>query len=209
MFGWLFGKGDVEKLKEETKKSFNAVKSDFEQVSNWIDHLEESDKQLFEIIKQLREELSTVKDELEQTKEVVSLMGAEGEFKQVFKKPTGVYKQTAVEGVGNAVQTAVQTGNFYDIFNSLSANERVIVFTLMNAGEGMKMSYEDLALLLGKEKSTIRGQINAIKQKSEGLIMEYSEKNGKKRVYVPEEVREKLQKYAKVRVKKEKKDEKN
>jgi hypothetical protein len=62
---------------------------------------------------------------------------------------------------------------------------------------------------LGKEKSTIRGQINAIKQKSEGLIMEYFEKNGKKRVYVPEEVREKLQKYAKVRVKKEKKDEKN
>jgi len=47
-----------------------------------------------------------------------------------------------------------------------------------------------------------RGQINSIKQKSEGLIEEIVEKNGKKRVYVPEKVREKLLKYAKVRVRK-------
>ena len=66
----------------------------------------------------------------------------------------------------------------------------------------MKLSYEDLALLLGKERSTIRGQINAIKQKSEGLIYEMSEKNGKKRVFVPDEIKEKLAKYAKVRVSK-------
>jgi hypothetical protein len=63
----------------------------------------------------------------------------------------------------------------------------------------MKLSYEDIALLLGKDKSTIRGQINAIKQKSEGLIEEMSEKNGKKRVFIPEEIKQKLQKYAKVR----------
>jgi chromosome segregation and condensation protein ScpB len=69
----------------------------------------------------------------------------------------------------------------------------------------MKLSYEDLALLLGKEKSTIRGQVNAIKQKKEGLIEEISEKNGKKRVYVPEEIKEKLAKYAKVRVGKKRK----
>jgi len=74
-----------------------------------------------------------------------------------------------------------------------------LVFTLMNSD--MKLSYEDLALLLGKERSTIRGQINSIKQKSPGIIEEITEKSGKKRVFVPEEIREKLKKYAKVRVK--------
>ena len=63
----------------------------------------------------------------------------------------------------------------------------------------MKLSYEDLALLLGKERSTIRGQINSIKQKSEGLIKEFSEKNGKKRIYIEEEIKAKMQKYARAR----------
>ena len=65
--------------------------------------------------------------------------------------------------------------------------------------EREKLSYEDLALLLGKERSTIRGQVNAIKQKSEGLIQEIVEANGKKRIFVPEEIRSKMQKYAKSR----------
>jgi len=118
--------------------------------------------------------------------------------KQLFKKLPVLDKQVPVEGVQKVVQTAVQTGNFYDILRGLSANERLLMFTMMNSD--MKLSYEDLALLLGKERSTIRGQVNAIKQKSEGLIQEISEKNGKKRVFVPENVREKMQKYAKVRV---------
>ncbi|MBA7685000.1 hypothetical protein ES703_93413 [subsurface metagenome] len=64
----------------------------------------------------------------------------------------------------------------------------------------MKLSYDDLAAILGKERSTIRGQINAIKQKSDGLIEELIEKNGKKRVYIKENVKEKMLKKSKVRV---------
>jgi len=56
--------------------------------------------------------------------------------------------------------------------------------------------------MLGKEKSTMRGQINSIKQKSVGLIEEIIEVNGRKRVFIPEEIKEKLLKKAKVRVKK-------
>jgi len=56
-------------------------------------------------------------------------------------------------------------------------------------------------MLLGKERATIRGQVNGIKQKVPGIIEEIIEKNGKKRVFVIPEVREKLSKYAKVRVK--------
>ena len=133
-------------------------------------------------------------------REGVEIAVEEEKNKQVFKKLPVLDKQTGVSGVQKAVQTAVQTGNFYDILKGLSANERLVVFTLMNSD--MKLSYEDLAMLLGKERSTVRGQINSIKQKTEGLIEEISEKNGKKRVYVPEEIRQKLQKYAKVRVEK-------
>jgi hypothetical protein len=69
----------------------------------------------------------------------------------------------------------------------------------------MKLSYEDIAALLGKEKSTIRGQINAIKQKNEGLIEEYREVSGKKRIYIPEEVKGKIMKTVKLKVNGQKK----
>ena len=79
------------------------------------------------------------------------------------------------------------------------------ILTYKGVNNDLKLSYEDLAAMLGKTKSTIRGQINSIKQKSEGVIEEYTEKNGKKRVYIPEETKEKLLKKAKVRVQIDKK----
>ena len=50
-----------------------------------------------------------------------------------------------------------------------------------------------------------RGHINRIKQKGNGMIEEAIEKNGKKRVYIPEEIKEKLLKKVKVRQKEQKK----
>ena len=67
----------------------------------------------------------------------------------------------------------------------------------------LKLSYDDLAAMTGKSRATIRGQINSIKQKSEGLVEEIIEKNGKKRVFVPENIKEKLLKNVKVRVSRE------
>lgn len=205
MFGWFSKKRDVEKLEEHTKKGFSSVKKDLENVGAWIKHLDSKDKQLFDILNELKIEISSIKDEIEGIKEGVSLIDYEVKSKQLSKKTAVLAKQTAVPFVQESVQTPVQTANFYDILQGLSANERLLVFTLMNAGEGMKLSYEDLARLLGKERSTIRGQINAIKQKSEGLILELVEPNGKKRVYISEEVRNKLLKYAKVRASEKKK----
>lgn len=201
MFEWLFGKSN-KKLEEETRKSFSAVKEDINSVGKWIKHLDSQDKQLFDALFSIREELSSIRDDIASLREGVELVSDGEKDKQVFKKLPVLGKQTAVEAVQEAVQTPVQTGNFYDIFKGLTSNERLVLFTLLNAEGEMKLSYEDLARLLGKERSTIRGQINAIKQKSEGLIMEITEKNGKKRVFIPEEIKEKLQKYAKVRVKK-------
>lgn len=202
MFRWLFG-NSKRNNDEEIKKGFSVVKHDIEVVGKWIKHLDWRDKQLFDAVSEIEQDLSTIKEEVRELQERAERLSSGVGEQQLFEK-TAVYdKQTAVEGVGNAVQTAVQTGSFYNIFKNLSANERVVLFTVMNSD--MKLSYEDLALLLGKERSTVRGQVNAIKQKCEGLIQEMTEKNGKKRVFVPEEIKEKLAKYAKVRVMKGKK----
>jgi len=207
MFGWLFG-NRTKIIEEKAKEGFEAVRKDYERVGTWIKHLDERDKQLFDIIQSLKIELSSIREEIEGVKEAVSLVDFETKNKQLFKKSAVLHKQTAVGVVGEPVQTAVQTGNLYQILQNLTSNERLVVFTLLNAGEGMKLSYEDLARLLGKERSTVRGQINMIKQKSEGLIQEIVEPNGKKRVHIDEEVRVKLLKYAKVRVKEDKKPKK-
>lgn len=199
MFGWFSGK-KVKQVEEETRKGFSEVKKDIDVVGKWIKHLNVKDKQLFDLVFALQKDLSSVYDEIRSLREGLDLVSEVREDKQLFKKLPVLDKQTGVGGVQKAVQTAVQTGNFYDIFKNLTSHERLVVMALMN--NDMRLSYEDLALLLGKERSTIRGQINSIKQKCEGLIEEIVEKNGKKRVFIPLEIREKLAKYAKVRVKK-------
>lgn len=204
MFEWLFG-NKTRMLEEETKKGFSAVKDDIDKIGKWIKHLDNGDEQLFEMVSLLKGELSTMKRDISELRELIE-QGVEIKgHKQLFKKLPVVGKQVVVVGVQEGVQTAVQTGNFYGILRSLTSNERLIVFTLLNSENEMKLSYEDLALVLGKERATIRGQINAIKQKCEGLIEEITEKNGKKRVYIAKGVREKLLRYAKVRVRGSKK----
>jgi len=200
MFNWIFRK-TRKKIEEETRKAFSTVKEDMNSLGTWVKHLHGQDKQLFDLVSGLKEEISTIKDEISSLREGMTLTAEHARNKQLFKKMGVLGKQTAVLDVQEAVQTPVQTGNIYDILRGLSSNERLLVFTLLNAEEGMKLSYEDLAMLLGKERATIRGQVNGIKQKVPGIIEEIIEKNGKKRVFVIPEVREKLSKYAKVRVK--------
>jgi len=200
---WFFKKRkEVDEVKEETKKGFDSVKKDILSLSEWVKHLNsEKEKQKIDI-EMIKENLSSIKEDLEGMKNVLSIMN-ELKNKQVFKTPKQVFeKQTGVYAVQTGVQTGVQTPNL----SQFSVTERAILWVLLNSE--VKLSYEDVAALLGKEKSTIRGQINSIKQKSESLINEEIEKNGKKRIYIPEEVKEKLLKKVKVRVK-NKKEEKN
>jgi len=205
MFWSLFKKRD-NSFEEEIKKSFSKVKEDMNAFGKWIKHLDVRDKHLFNEINEIKHNLSMIKKEMAFLQEMFNEEIVLRKDKQVFKKSAVYDKQTSVYPVENAVQTPVQTDNFYEIFKNLSSNEKVILFTLLNSE--MKLSYEDLSLMLGKERSTIRGQINSIKQKTQGILEEITEKNGKKRVFIPEEIKEKLAKYAKVRLKsKEKKKE--
>ena len=203
---WFFRKrGEVENIKEETKHSFNAVKKEIENVSGWIKHLDDQDKIQTQEIEDIKDILSSIQENIEGIKNAFSFMEENQKddfFNRLFKQPRGVFnKQTAVQGVQTPVQTAVQTARF-DYFRGFSVMERAIVWVLLNTE--LKLSYDDIAAMLGKSRSTIRGQINSIKQKSEGMIEEQIETNGKKRVYIPEQIKEKLLKSVKVRVKTEK-----
>lgn len=197
---WLFGgKKEVESIKEETRKGFENVKKDVASVSGWITHLDSEKNLQKRDIKDLKDSLSSVQEEVEGIKNIINVMN-EIKSNRVFKTPKQLFKkQTGVYAVQTGVQTAVQTPNL----EQFSITERAILWILLNTD--MKLSYEDIAAVLGKEKTTIRGQINSIKQKSNGLIQEIIEKSGKKRIFIPEEIKEKLVKKPKMSVKRKKK----
>ncbi len=199
MFGWFLRKKEVENLKEDTKKGFESVKKDINSISTWIKHLHSEKNLQKKDVEDIKSILSSINNDLDGLKNVVSIMTElkpRGQYqtpKQVFSKQTGVY------AVRTPVQTPVQTPNF-DLF---SVTERAILWVVLNSD--LKLSYDDLAAILGKERSTIRGHLNRIKQKSPGLLEEVIEKNGKKRIFIPEEMKEKLLKKTKVRVNEPKK----
>ncbi len=200
---WIFKiKKKLDETKKETKKGFNEVKKDMLLIGDWIKHLDSEKKTHKKEIETLKEDFSSLKGELENLKNLFSTFNnplLNNSSKKLFKTNSQLLnKQTAVYPVQTGVQTGVQTPNL----SNFSVTERAILFILLNTD--MKLSYEDLSAMLNKEKSTIRGQINTIKSKSESLIEEIVEKNGKKRIYIPEKTKEKLLKKQKVRIKKEK-----
>jgi len=194
MFNWFSRKKGVKELKEETKRSFESVKKDITSINNLIKYLDSEKNIQKKGLEDLREILSSIKEEFEEIKNIISISGGL-KINKMFKTPKQLFnKQTAVYAVQTGVQTGVQTPNL----DQFSITERAILWVLLNSD--MKLSYNDLAAILGKERSTIRGQINAIKQKSNGLIEESIEKNGKKRMYIQENAKEKMLKKSKVRV---------
>jgi hypothetical protein len=200
MFDWLFGKKDVKRVEDDTKKGFEGVKKDVTALTGWIKHLNSEMNTQRKELEDIKVFLSSIQEDVEGVKNIVSII-TEVKPNKVFKTPKQVFnKQTGVYPVQTGVQTGVQTPNL----NQFSVTERAILLILLNTD--MKLSYEDLAAMLGKEKSTIRGQINSIKQKSEGFIEELMEKSGKKRVFIPEEMKGKVLKKSKVRVNKAKKE---
>jgi hypothetical protein len=200
---WFSRKKEINNLKKDAKSSFDSVKKDINAINGWINFLESEKNNHKKHIEDIREDLSSIKEEISNLKNIISFMG-EVKINQTSKTHKQLFnKQTAVYPVQTAVQTAVQTPNL----SHFSITERAILWVLLNTD--MKLSYDDIAAMLGKERSTIRGQINTIKQKSENLIEEEIERNGKKRVFIPEEMKEKMLKKTKVRVKEREKDNKS
>jgi len=193
---WLFGhKKRVDKLRTEVQDSFENVKKDFNKVGEWIKHLDDKHLSHTDDIGGIKNQLLTIHEDLNEIRDFVSFFGTQMRAVPSKQSRTAGDKQGSRADVRTPVRTAVQT----DILEDLTVMERGIVWALLNAE--MKLSHEDLAALLGKDKSTIRGQINSIKQKRKGLVEEFREANGKKRLFIPEEVASLVVKSVKVRLK--------
>ena len=201
MFGWIFGrKKEITEIKDLMKDSFDRVKQDIDSVGKWIKHFDDKHTYHDSRFSDVHGRLSSIESELEEIKNALSLMDFDV-LKKVLRPSKQLFnKQPAVEGVQTPVQTPVQTGEITNL-SSFSVMERALIYVLLNTD--MKLSYDDLAAMLGKRRATVRGQINSIKQKSEGLVEELIERNGKKRLFIPEHIKEKLLKNVKVSVNKQ------
>jgi DNA-directed RNA polymerase specialized sigma24 family protein len=198
MLEWLFGKVKKEEFehhKGAMQTALNNVKQDFADVGKWIKHLHEADSGLKSDVEVIMSEIATIKNDVEEIKKMLS-EDEPVKIQPLFKqRQTARGKQTAVEGVQTAVQTAVQAA----FLTKLSISEKAIVGILLQSD--LKLSYEDLATMLGKDTATIRGQVNSVKQKCAGLVEEQIENNGKKRLFIPDKIREIMLKRVKVRQK--------
>ena len=89
MFWLLTGKREVEKIKDDTKKSFDSVKKDISSVSEWIKHLD-SEKNLHKKdIEEIKGVLTSIKEDITELKNVVSVMN-ELKTNRVFKTARSV-----------------------------------------------------------------------------------------------------------------------
>jgi biotin operon repressor len=191
----LFGqKKDISKLKLEVLDSFDNVKKDFNKIGEWIKHLDDKHMSHEDEVSNIRDQLLSIQGDIIEIKDFISFFGPQLSRQLSKQQQTGGDKQASSIAVRTVVQTAVQT----DILDNLTVMERAIVWALLNSD--MKLSYEDLAALLGKSKSTIRGQINNIKQKGD-IILEEQGAGGKKRLYVPDKTKNIIVKSLKVKVK--------
>ena len=194
-FLW-FGRKKKEHSDEKITHSFESVKQDISKISTWIKHLSAKDSSHEGKIDGIYNEILEIKQDIDGIKQFVSFFDTRVASRVFKQNSTAVDKHTRVEGVQTAVYTAVQTA----FLRGLTQNERVILWVLLNAEQ--KLSCEDVAVLLGKDKSTVRSQINNIKQKNESWIAEFIEKSGKKRYYVDEKMRDLLLKNMKVKSRK-------
>ena len=194
MWSFFGHKKKIEKLRDDVQDSFGHVKKDFNKVGEWITHLDGKHTKQEDDILNIKNQLLDIQNDILEIKDFISFFGPQ----MSKQKQTSTIKQTSQ----SVVQTDVQT----DVLSNLTVMERGIIWALLNSE--MKLSYEDLAALLGKNKSTIRGQINTIKQKNYNLIMESREFSGKKRLYVPDEIKDSIIKSVKIKVSQSKKGKK-
>ena len=185
MVWWPFKKKDAaDSIKQEFDDSLKNVQKDIKKAADWITHLHSKGNNHDDVLNNIDNRLEILENDVLEIKNFVSFFGSKMS-KQLSKQQQTLFdKQTAVEGVATPVQTLVQTA----FLGNLTMSERTAVWVLLNTD--MKLSCEDIAAVLNKDKSTIRGQINNIKQKSEGLISETLEGTGKKRFFIDEGKRE-------------------
>jgi DNA-binding CsgD family transcriptional regulator len=179
---WFFRRKDgmidkkISELDDKIENSFFNVRNDMENLIKWINHFHNKHRGHDNELENIKFRLEDVEKKLEYIWTTV----------QTAVQTNKVSKQIKTDV--RPKQMSVQK-NLQDL-RSLTVMERAVVWVLLNTD--LKMSYDDLCVVLGKDKSTLRGQINNIKQKNESLIKEYIEKNGKKRFYIDEKLKNEI-----------------
>jgi hypothetical protein len=189
----LFGnKKRVDILREEVQESFKHVRKDVNKIGEWIKYIDEKELKKETTLQDISDRIEAIETKLEEMQIAQTFVG------QINTKhtQTNTKQQTHNETRQTDNQTTVQTSDL----DKLTVMERAVVWALVNSE--LKLSYEDIGSLLGKDKSTIRGQVNSIKQKIPQVISVVQEQNGKKRLYIAEEVKENVIKKAKMKIKK-------
>ncbi|MDD5177910.1 MAG: hypothetical protein PHT54_01335 [Candidatus Nanoarchaeia archaeon] len=164
----------IDDVHSNVKNSFSKVRGDMEKISKLLSHFDNKHKGHEKEILNIHARIDGVEEKL------ASLFEKQTAVQTAVQTQTGTNKHVskqAFEPVQTAVQTAIQLKN-------LTMMERLVVWTLLNTD--LRLTYEDLESILGKDQSTIRGQINNIKRKIEGLVEERSEPDGRKRFYINE-----------------------
>jgi len=185
-FFWFRKKEDNldEKFKElhsGLKSSFSNIKKDFEHVMSRVDHLhlkkDEHHDKLDKLDKRLRE--------IETFFELMKEKEAEFIHKGTLSKQAVQTGQTGV--VRTAVQTPVFQTGYLGKLKSLTPTERNLVWSLVNTN--LKLSYDDISVVIGKDKSTVRGLMNSVRRKYDDIINEITEEGGKKRFFIEDDIK--------------------
>ncbi|MCK5149920.1 hypothetical protein KAJ87_03260, partial [Candidatus Pacearchaeota archaeon] len=74
MFGLFFGKKEVQRIEEDTKKGFESVKKDINSISGWIKHLDSEKNIQKKEVEDIKDILSSIENEIEGLKNVISIM---------------------------------------------------------------------------------------------------------------------------------------
>ena len=218
---WIFKKKDGENsridiVEDAVKESFNHIKKDISSLSGWVKHFKDQHFDHHVNIQNTHDKVDEAHrriNELESTLyELADKLEAVQTPVQIKQEQTVVRPNTRLDmskQPSKQAKTTVQTDKFS---KGLTPMERAIVSVLLNTD--MKLTYDDLSIAIGRDKSTIRGQMNNIKQKRENLIYEVLEPTGRKRFYIDEKTKGKVFKerntikkssrVVKVRVKKKK-----
>ncbi len=192
MFGFFKKRDDnahkkIEDLNHTVSSSFLNLKKDMTEVGNWITHFKGKHDNHEDELQKVYRRLEGIEKDIDEIKDAWTHVQT-GVQTRVQTGQTRVQTRVRQTDV-RLKQMSVQTSTLEKL-KYLSVMERGIVWILLNSD--IKMSYEDLYTALGKNKSTLRGQINNIKLKSPELIKEAVENDGTKRFYVEESVKDEI-----------------
>lgn len=179
---WFFKKKDytahkkIEDVNKSLTNSFSNLKKDMKEVGGWITHFKNKHDNHDSKFEELCLRVANIEKDVEAMKNAWT------------RVQTGV--QTRVQKTDVRFKRMSVQANTLEKLRNLTVMERGIIWVFLNSET--KVKYEDLCLALGKNKSTLRGQINSIKLKSPELIKEEVENDGTKKFYIEESLKEEI-----------------